>query len=272
MLFINNKRHPNIFKRTPFSIYTWTSVALTIILIGVSSQAMGNETAHHWGYEGGTGPLHWGEIEQDHEKHLMCREGIHQSPINIQDVLGFEKKELRSNYYDTPIQIINNTHSILLQYKLGSYIEWGSEVFELIQFHFHHPSEHQLKGKRYPMEIHFVHKAPDHEYVIIAVLVKLGKHNPHINKIWNNIPVEIDKKEVHPNEKLSAKDFLPSSKVYFHYTGSLTTPPCTENVTWLVLEDPIEISKSQLKVFQKHINHNARPAQKSHHRIIVKSQ
>ena len=67
-------------------------MALTIILIGVSSQAMGNETAHHWGYEGGTGPLHWGEIEQDHEKHLMCREGIHQSPINIQDVLGFEKK------------------------------------------------------------------------------------------------------------------------------------------------------------------------------------
>ncbi len=239
-------------------------------LIGVPTQAMGNENLHHWGYEGGTGPLHWGEMEHDHEKHLMCREGIHQSPINIQNVLGHDNKELINHYFDTSIQIINNTHTILLPYELGSYIEWGNETFELIQFHFHHPSEHRIRGKSYPMEIHFVHKAPDHEYVIVAVLVKLGKHNPHLKNIWDNIPVGINEKKVYKNQKISANDFIPDSKSYFHYTGSLTTPPCTENVTWLVMEDPIEISKNQLKIFQEHIQHNARPIQKLHHRIIVK--
>jgi len=214
-----------------------------ILLIGLGTQTFGEEIVQQWGYEGGTGPLHWGEMEQDHEKHLMCREGIHQSPIDINNVLGLEKKELSIHYFETPIQIINNKHTILLRYGSGSYVEWGNEVFELIQFHFHHPSEHRLKGISFPMEIHLVHKASDNEYVVLAVLVNLGKHNPHIQKLWDTLPEEIDRFQTHHNKKLTAEDFLPVSKAYYHYSGSLTTPPCTENVTWLVLQEPIELSR-----------------------------
>lgn len=267
-MFLQNFNRLSKFLK--FSIPIFSFWVLVYILAGPNSKAFGNELVQPWGYEGGTGPLHWGEMEQDHEKHLMCREGIHQSPVNIQTALTFENKELNTHYFKTQIKVINNKHTVLFLYGLGSYVEWGNETFELIQFHFHHPSEHRLKGKSFPMEIHFVHKAPNHEYVIIAVLVKLGEHNPHIQKLWKTIPEEIDKEHIFKNKTLSAKDFLPKSRTYYHYTGSLTTPPCTENVTWLILEEPIKISSDQLEYFQSFIDHNARPIQHLHHRVIVK--
>ncbi len=243
------------------------------VLVGFALHGIANENDGHepqWGYEGGTGPLHWGGMEQDHDKHLLCRDGVRQSPIDIGKVLGFESLRLQSHYFETPVQIIRNSHTVLLKYEQGSYIEWGDEVFELIQFHFHHPSEHRVSGRSYPMEIHFVHKTESQEYVIIGVLVKFGSYNPHVQKVWDLIPDEIDKETIYENTRLRANHFLPSSKKYFHYAGSLTTPPCTENVTWLVLEEPIEISEKQLAQFQKYIDHNARPIQKPHHRIVVK--
>ena len=255
------------------AITLFLALATVTILLGVLTSVTAKEhkgSVHSWGYEGGTGPQHWGEIEADHEMHLMCREGIHQSPVDIQNVPGVRLEKLHSSYSKTPLQIINNKHTILLKYHPGSFIDWGKEKFEIIQFHFHHPSEHQVEGKSFPMEIHLVHKTQDHEYVIIAVFVKIGKHNPKIQKIWDRIPAEVDKEYIYENELLTAQDFLPSHKEYFHYNGSLTTPPCTENVTWLILEEPIEISETQVKYFQKFIDHNARPIQKLHHRVIVK--
>lgn len=222
-----------------------------------------------WGYEGGTGPRHWGEMEHDHHKHLMCREGIHQSPVDIRQVLGVEKAQLQSRYHETPIQIIHNRHTIMLRYAPGSYLEWEKEKFELIQFHFHSPSEHLENGAAHPMELHFVHKSVDHEYVVVAVFARIGKENQTIQKLWDRIPMEIDREKVDSGEKISAADIIPHTKKYLHYTGSLTTPPCTENVTWLLAEEPIEISRAQLEYFRRFIPHNARPAQKLHHRVIV---
>jgi len=233
-------------------------------------QAKEEKPIHPWGYEGGTGPLHWGELEKDHEKHLMCREGVRQSPINIDHVPGLKLAELGNHYTQTPISLINNGHTIQLNYKPGSYVEWGNENFEIIQVHFHHPSEHKVDGKTYDMEIHLVHKTPDHQYVVIAVLVEIGKHNPAIQKLWDHIPTQIDKEFTYQNELIAAEDFLPPSEEYYYYNGSLTTPPCSENVTWFVLEQPVEVSQKQVKYFQKFIDHNARPTQKINHRIIVK--
>jgi carbonic anhydrase len=233
-------------------------------------QANDKSPALPWGYEGGTDPSHWGEIEKDHDEHLMCREGVRQSPININHVPGFKLEKLHQHYFKTPVNIINNGHTILLKYGPGSFVEWGNEKFEIIQIHFHHPSEHLVNGETYPMEIHLVHKTPDHQYVVVAVFAKIGTQNPTIQKLWSLIPTEIDKEYTYKNEFLLANDFLPASKEYFYYNGSLTTPPCTENVTWFVLEQPIEISQEQVKNFQKFIDHNARPTQKINHRIVVK--
>lgn len=225
---------------------------------------------HHWGYEGGAGPSHWGEIEQEHEKHLMCREGVRQSPIDFNHVPGLRLDGLRSHYSKTPINLINNTHTILLKYQKGSYVEWEGEKLELLQIHFHHPSEHTVEGKSFPMEIHFVHRSGDHEYVVIGVFAKFGKTNETIQKLWKDIPTQIDKEHLEKGHLIDASALMPNKKGYYLYNGSLTTPPCSENVTWFVLEEPIEVSQKQVAYFQTFIDHNARPVQKLHHRIVVK--
>ncbi len=240
--------------------------------MGIAAQDSEEKPIHPWGYEGGTGPLHWGEMEQDHEKHLMCREGVRQSPINIDHVPGFKLGKLHTHYIKTPLRLINNTHTIMLDYQEGSFVEWEGETFDLIQVHFHYPSEHLVNGKTFPMEIHLVHKTLDHQYVVIAIFAKFGKENPTIQKIWDNIPKKINQETTIEKSFINAEKLLPPSKAYFFYNGSLTTPPCSENVTWFVLEEPIEIHPKQIRVFKKYIKKNARPVQKLNHRIVVKLQ
>lgn len=241
-----------------------------IFFFELFSIVMANDTSrHHWGYEGGTGPAHWGVMEQDHEKHLMCREGVRQSPINFDHVPGFKLGELHFKYSETPINLINNAHTILLKYQRENFVEWEGEKFELIQIHFHHPSEHKVNGETFPLEIHFVHRSEDHEYIVVGVFAKYGESNSNIQQLWDHIPAQVDKEVLVENHFFNGDTLFPDIKDYFYYSGSLTTPPCSENVTWFVIEEPIEISKKQVKHFQKFIDHNARPTQKLHHRIIV---
>lgn len=261
-----NYRFAKIFYRKSLHI-----LKLTIFLFFITSTVYAHDKhVLPWGYEGGTGPEHWGEIEHDHEKHIMCRNGVYQSPIDIRDVPGLKLAELGCNFSPTPMRIMNNGHTIQLTYNTGSFIDWGNERFELIQFHFHSPSEHLVNGKHYDMEVHLIHKTQDHQYVVVGIFMKKGKHNPYIQEIWDHIPSEIDKEIKYDNILVNAGNLLPKTKEYFHYTGSLTTPPCTESVSWFVLEEPIEISPKQVEFFKKHIHHNARPSQKLHHRIVVK--
>ncbi len=247
------------------------SLLVVIILLICPQIGFAHDThAHPWGYEGGTDPSHWGEMEKDHQKHLMCREGTNQSPIDIDEVRGSRLAVLGCHYLDTPIRITNNGHTIHLGYNKGSYVDWGDQKFYLIQFHFHHPSEHLIHGQSYAMEMHLVHKTSDHQYVVIGVFMKEGKFNPQIQQLWDRIPKDVNKEIVYKNEEINLEDFLPKTKEYFHYYGSLTTPPCSENVSWFLLKTPIEISKAQIESFKKVIDHNARPAQKLNHRVIVK--
>lgn len=255
--------------KNPFNFAYFT---LLILFSFVSIAFAGGNVLHPWGYEGGTGPEHWGEIEQDHEKHVMCREGRNQSPIDISDVRGSKLASLEFHYFDSPIQIINNTHTIHLNYNPGSYVVWGDQQFNLIQFHFHHHSEHLVAGKPYAMEMHMVHKTPQHQYVVIGVFLKEGKHNPNLQKIWDHFPPEIDKEIIYREDIITLMDVLPEKKEYFYYFGSLTTPPCSENVNWFVLDIPIEISREQISYFKKFIDHNARPTQNLNHRIIIKAK
>lgn len=251
----------------PFIFVFIVAILLTVFSGSVYAQ---QEHLQPWGYEGGAGPEHWGEIEREHEAHMMCREGVYQSPIDINHVLGMSSTDLDFHYSSTPIHIVNNSHTIHLTYDPGSFIKWESERFDLIQFHFHTPSEHQVHGKHYDMEVHLVHKTSDHLYVVVGIFLEKGKHNPHIQKIWDRIPTEMNKEFSYEDDLFNVGDLLPSTKEYFHYSGSLTTPPCSEVVSWFVLEHPIEASGEQIQFFKKFIEHNARPTQKMHHRIVVK--
>ena len=246
-------------------------LVLSLIFFTKLTLAEGNPS-HPWGYEGGTGPEHWGEIEKDHNKHLMCREGRNQSPIDISDVRGSTLPSLEIHYFESPIRIINNTHTIQLNFNPGSFVAWGNQIFNLIQFHFHHPSEHLVNGKPYDMELHLVHKTPQHQYVVISVLFKEGMNNVHLQEIWDRFPKIINKEVGFHSDLFNPADLLPQNREYFHYFGSLTTPPCSENVNWFVFDHPIEISKDQINYLKNFIDHNARPPKNLNHRIIVKAK
>lgn len=253
------------------SLLIWAApICLLLILLSGAEAWAGNGSIHPWGYEGGEGPDHWGETEQDHEKHLMCREGTSQSPVDIRDVPGLKLAPLGFHYMDTRVSIINNSHTIHVGYDSGSYANWGNIKFKLIQFHFHHPSEHTVMGKHFDMEIHMVHKTQDDQYVVIGILMKKGKHHAGIQKIWDRIPKVINEEVTYKDVRTNAAEFLPAVKKYYHYDGSLTTPPCSENVSWFVLEDHVEISEDQIHYFQSFIDHNARPVQKLNHRTLTK--
>ena len=246
------------------------------LLLFLSSVAeAGEKLLQPWGYEGGAGPDHWGEMEREHEKHLQCREGQNQSPINIVNVHESNLVSLHFHYFETSIKIINNSHTMHLSYREGSYVTWGDQKYELIQFHFHRPGEHLIEGKAFEMELHLVHKTPDHQYVVIAVLFEEGEYNANnanLEIIWDKFPKKINLEFVHPEDIINASNLLPQDKEYVHYLGSLTTPPCSENVSWFVLDKALEASKDQMQNFSSYIEHNARPAQKLNYRFIVKAK
>lgn len=212
----------------------------------------------HWDYSE-NGPAHWEEFSK------TCGTGHSQSPINI--VPG---KSVEMNHqYDltmhedvhTTAKVIDNGHSIKVTPKTGGSIILHGETFNLLQFHFHGKSEHTVDGKRYDMVVHMVHQNPEtKQLAVVAVFFEEGKEDPILNSVINNVGGEI---EVDP------QDLLPEDTAhYFHYIGSLTTPPCSENVQWYLLKQPVEASKEQIEAFRKYYVDNERPVQELHDRVI----
>ena len=214
--------------------------------------------AKHWDYEK-NGPTHWREFSK------TCGEGHHQSPVNI--VPG--KTVALSNAYvlhmdedtHTTAKVIDNGHSIKVTPKVGGSIQLGGETFRLVQFHFHGKSEHTIDGKRYELVAHFVHQNPKtKQLAVVAVFFKAGKNNPVLDNILGNIGEEI---------RIDPQDLMPAdTRQYYHYIGSLTTPPCTENVQWYLLKTPAEASKEQIAAFRKYYVDNERPVQELYDRTV----
>ncbi len=173
-------------------------------------------------------------------------------------------------YNATPLSIVNNGHTIQVNYSGDSFIKMGSKTFNLLQFHFHSPSENTVDGKPYKMEAHLVHKDANGQLAVVGVFIKEGKENHFIKTLWNNLPSEINKENFVNSVSINANDLLPSDGSYYHLSGSLTTPPCSENVNWNVLRTPIEVSAEQVKKFVSLIGHNARPTQPLNRRAIIK--
>ena len=222
----------------------------------------------HWSYEGEGGTEHWGDLEQGYSK---CKTGDRQSPVGIALTEKTNLDSINFHYYATPLKIINNGHTIQINYGSGSSITIGNKKYDLIQFHFHSPSEHKLNGKSYDMEVHFVHKSEDGKLAVIGVLMEDGKGNDFIKTLWSNLPKEDGKEYAVTDLKINANLLLPKNTAYYNYPGSLTTPPCSEIVNWFVLKTPIEISKAQIDKFISIFKKSARPIQPLHGRVVKES-
>jgi carbonic anhydrase len=244
--------------------------AKEVIAKEVEKKSNGAPTTH-WTYEGETGPEHWGDLNPDF---AACKNGKEQSPINIEtsQVIEDEKTaDLVINYKPTEFSLSNNGHTIQGNplTKDNSFFV-GNKEYKLTQFHLHTPSEHQINGKNFDLEFHFVNENATNQLAVLGLMVKEGASNPFLEKAWNVIPTEETTEAVKLTEPIDLMSLLPKDTDSFQYKGSLTTPPCSEDVKWIVLEEPIEMSKEQIDKFRNIFPDNHRPVQSLNKREVKK--
>jgi carbonic anhydrase len=223
----------------------------------------------HWTYEGKDGPKKWGKLDSSY---AACSVGKTQSPIDIKGAKRTDLTALNFSYHAVPLSIIDNGHTIQVNYVPGSTLVVGEKLYTLKQFHFHHPSEERVNAKEFPLVAHLVHADAEGHLAVVAVLFELGNANSLIDTLWRNIPSKNEKPQDIPSVSIQAQDLLPHERSYFTYAGSLTTPPCSEGVSWYVLDTYATISLQQLTAFAKIYPMNARPIQSTNGREILRSK
>lgn len=232
-----------------------------------ATQAVQQRLSHsHWSYSGETGPSHWGELK---DEYFMCKEGKNQSPVNLNRFANADLQKLKITYAGNAVNIIDNGHTLKIETNIGNKIVVDGITFTLKQFHFHTPSENMINGKRYPMEAHFVHSDKDGNLAVIAVMFKEGEENMGIKKIIEQLPKEKNKK-VGLIQMFNPGELFPRKLEYYRYSGSLTTPPCSEGVRWIVIKTPAEASKEQIEAIRKIVGKNNRPIQPLNARVILR--
>lgn len=222
--------------------------------------------AAHWGYGIDDGAEKWASLSPDY---ALCKTGKRQSPINItRSHLKPTENQLRFSYehQEKVKNIINNGHSVQINFQNGSAVRLKNTYYSLVQLHFHSPSETQIEGKNFPMEMHIVHQDKQGNTLVIAALFEEGKENPSLHKIIESMPQKVNQSK--PFGTLNINNILPKQSGYYAFDGSLTTPPCNENVQWVVFVNPIQISKKQIETFQAVLHHNARNVQPLGDRVI----
>jgi carbonic anhydrase len=225
----------------------------------------------HWTYEGEEGPEHWGELSPDF---TLCKDGVNQSPVDLVADLHAELPELLFQYHGTPIREINNGHTIQLNVSPGNFLEVPEKAmrYELKQVHFHSPSEHTVDGESFAMEIHLVHSNEDGHLAVVGVMIEEGEEDPMLNRIWSFMPEKVGESTESPLTVFEA-GVMPPTRDYFAYNGSLTTPPCSEGVRWIVLSESLTASVAQIGRFKERVGPATnRPVQDHNARIILDGQ
>lgn len=218
-------------------------------------EAKGHKKGHavHWDYAGEMGPENWGD------EFPTCGKGTKQAPLNITGPFEKSKDVLVVNYKEGPLKILNNGHTIQVNVEPGSTLKVNKDVYNLLQFHFHRPSEEQIDGKPMAMVAHFVHKNAEGKLAVLGVLLNDGKDNAAIQTLWNNAPKAEGPEVVVDKVKFDPSSLVPAALTHYSYEGSLTTPPCTEGVNFYILKTPVDIGKKQVVDFP--FKRNARPVQ-----------
>jgi carbonic anhydrase len=224
--------------------------------------------AAEWSYSGDTGPSHWGELSPEY---VLAKDGKQQSPIDVRNTLAKVLPKIQFNYRPTQIHLIYNGHTIQENEDPGGFGMANDKKFELQQFHFHAPSEHTVGGKHFPMEMHLVHKAQDGTSGVVAVFIEEGEHNRAFDPVWDNLP-DANRPKQDAKIRIDATSLLPQDTSYYAYDGSFTTPPCTEQVKWIILAQPVSMSKQQITRFRAVIDGNNRPVQPLNGRQVFRSQ
>jgi carbonic anhydrase len=220
-----------------------------------------------WAYEGENGPAYWGKINPAWAK---CGDGSRQSPIDIRDGMKVELEQITFDYHPSSFNVTDNGKTVQVMVGGGNFITVNNRMYELIQFHFHRPSEERINGKGYEMVVHLVHKDGEGRIAMLALLLERGKPQPVIQTVWNNLPLE-KLETMAPSVVLDPMELLPARRDYFTFMGSMTTPPCQEGVLWLVMKEPVQASPAQMALFSRLYPLNARPIQPSSGRIIKES-
>ncbi|WP_457608120.1 carbonic anhydrase [Nitratifractor sp.] len=219
-----------------------------------------------WGYSGKTGPKYWGDLDP---KFAMCKLGKNQSPVDITGTVKAELKPLNIDYRSEASEVLNNGHTVKVNFKPGGTLEVDGKRFALLQYHFHTPSETAIDGKLYPMEAHLVHADKDGNLAVVSVMFKVGATNADLDKILKKMPKKKGEKYSLASG-LGAETLLPKIRSYYRFSGSLTTPPCSEDVRWFVMSEPVELSKEQLRDFEAVMGKNNRPVQPINARLIIR--
>ena len=228
-------------------------------------QARPSHSSGHWGYGGEGGPEHWGELADEFK---TCKVGRMQSPIDLggADVAG--RVEVRTSYKPGALNLLNNGHTVQVNFPEGSILSSGISRYKLIQVHFHTPSEETVYGVPYPMVAHFVHADHAGNLAVLGVLFEEGAHNPELDKIVKAAPAQQSAPQT-LGVTLNPALLLPADLSVWRYDGSLTTPPCSEGVRWHVANHPVTASAAQIAAIHAIVGDNARPIQPRNGRLLV---
>lgn len=243
---------------------TLSTLGLTAALSWVQT-AHADQPAHaHWAYRGPHDAAHWAEIDPDFKG---CKTGHQQSPIDIRHAIRADLPPLEWDYRASTATVINNGHTLQVNLSQAGALLLDGERFELQQFHFHTPSEERVNGRSHPLEAHLVHRNASGELAVLAVFIDQGAANAGLQAVFDHLPAKAGETQALASP-LQVSDWLPASRRYYRYRGSLTTPPCSEGVRWQVLQQPITASAQQIRAFQRLYPFNARPIQPLHDRKI----
>ena len=221
----------------------------------------------HWDYEGAQGPDAWSKLRPEFNK---CATGTRQSPIDIRGGIAVDLEPIQFDYRPSAFSVIDNGHTVQVNVEPGNAITITGKRYELVQFHFHRPSEERVNGRQYDMVAHLVHKDAEGHIAVVAVLLDRGSAQSIVQSVWNNLPLEKGD-EVRAGTRIDLSQLLPEDKRYYTYMGSLTTPPCSEGVLWMVMKQPVTISVEQVAIFSRLYPMNARPIQQADGRLIKES-
>ncbi len=241
---------------------------MAIAAVGLASlTAQAGGPGPHWSYHGHGGPAHWAELDPAFE---ACAKGVSQSPVNIKKTEKADLPALGFVYGSVSPTLWNNGHTVQVNLPAGNSLTVGDQSYDLLQFHLHTPSEEAIGGKRAAMVAHFVHKNAEGRLGVVGVLIQPGKRNAGFDAVFAHLPRTGEKITV-DDLKLDLAGLLPTDHGYYSFEGSLTTPPCSEGVSWMVLKSPVTVSPRQIEAFRKLVHDNARPLQPLHERVVKES-
>ncbi|MFK8185665.1 MAG: carbonic anhydrase [Phormidesmis sp.] len=239
------------------------ALAFSLVLSSLTENALANDIP--WTYQAETGPAHWAELD---ETFALCQSGKHQSPTNLTAAASADLANPNFHYEPVPLNLLNNGHTVQVPYAPGSYVELDGDRYNLLQFHLHSPSEHTIDNQSSAAELHLVHQNDAGDLAVVSVLLqKSTTSNNAYNNISNNLPAKAGDK-VRTETTINAQDLLPTTTTTYRYTGSLTTPPCSEAVTWLVMTEPVVLSADHIARYEQLLNNNNRPLQPLNERTV----